>query len=260
MSVGFNVDSKAFFAQLSDREKRQLPQALKETVYKVTLDRQRRLKQHVGSVLTIRSGRTAFLNAIRFEDADRPTKDRPTATLRVYNGPVETSGPGGKADAFRRFGAILTRQDAGEVQTSDALYRQSGNKGFTTGGFIIPAPGRRGPKGAMKRDLYPINTGLTPYAKIEGGKYFTSQYKGGKYKRKAGFKPDTRFYFVKENVGIFLREQIEKKSKYSAVWFFRRRINIPRRVKLKETFLEGLPAQIEQTFAVEFGRAMSTAR
>lgn len=220
-------------------------------------ERQAALQQHITTNLTIRqtSARTQFRRAVRFGREDRADRRRGqrAATLRVLGATTAAT-----TDLFRRFGAMILRQDDGGPATSSRLYRAQNNQ-FTVGGFIIPAPGLRTAARGVPRSLYPTALGLSTRSAIAGGDEFARQYKGGAKKR-GGFRKGTRFFFVKEGVGIFQRQQLGKESEYDAVWFFRTRITLPKRLDLAGTFQQGLAEQLRANYVGFFAFAMRTAK
>lgn len=220
-------------------------------------ERQVALQQHITSNLTIRQAgaRTQFRRAVRFGREDRADRRRGqrAATLRVLGATTAAT-----TDLFRRFGSMILRQDDGGVSTSSALYRAQNNQ-FTVGGFAIPAPGLRTASKGVPRSLYPAAIGLTARSAISGGDEFARQYKGGQKKR-GGFRKGTRYFFVKEGVGIFQRQQLGKQSEYDAVWFFRTRITLPKRLDLAGTFQQGLAEQLRANYAGFYAFAQRTAR
>jgi hypothetical protein len=220
-------------------------------------ERQQLIQDHISTNLTIRqaSARTQFRRAVRFAREDRADTRRgqPNATLRIIGG-----GVAARTDLFKRFGALILRQDDGGSASSSALYRTQRNE-LAVGGFTIPAPGLRSATKGVARSLYPAAIGLTTRRAIAGGNEFANQYKGGAKKR-GGFRKNTRFYFVKENVGIFVRQQLGKRSEYDAVWFFRTRITLPKRLDLAGTFNRGLEEQLRANYVGFYDFAMRTAR
>ncbi len=263
-------------AMTADIEK-QLRYATELTLNRTAVARQKLLRNHITSKLTIRKGENLFREVVLFQNADRAdrTKDRFTATLRIIGSPSAKA----ERDKYRRIGAVVLRQDTGGPQTSSAVYRTTGNK-LRSEGFVLPAQGLRGPRKAMPLGLYPHNIGVSLYRKPDGGTFFAKSNKGGRYKRgakKGQFKKGTRFYFVKPGVGIFAREPLlgdvtgqrgrgfsrgsaDQRSQYDAVWFFKRRINLPRRLRLDATFFEGLERDVQQRFQREFANALRTTR
>jgi hypothetical protein len=221
-------------------------------------ERQVALQQHITSNLTIRQAgaRTQFRRAVRFGREDRADRRRGqrAATLRVLGATTAAT-----TDLFRRFGSMILRQDDGGVSTSRALYRTQNNQ-FTPGGFIIPAPGLRTSTRGVPLSLYPAAIGLSSRSlKYEDSDDLARQYKGGKKKR-GGFRKGTRYFFVKEGVGIFQRQQLGKQSEYDAVWFFRTRITLPKRLDLAGTFQQGLAEQLRANYAGFYAFAQRTAR
>ena len=220
-------------------------------------ERQVAMQEHISTHLTIRqqSARTQFRRAVRFAREDRADSRRgqPSATLRIIGGSMTAL-----TDLFKRFGAMILRQDEGGPAQSSALYRTQNNQ-LTVGGFILPAPGLRGASKPVPRRLYPAAIGLSTRRAIAGGNEFATQYKGGAKKR-GGFRKGTKYYFVKENVGIFVRQQVGKESEYDAVWFFRTRITLPKRLDLAGTFQTGLEEQLRANYVGFFDFAMRTAK
>ncbi|GAB1344784.1 hypothetical protein [Gemmatimonas sp.] len=239
--------------------------------------KQAQLRAHVTSRLTIRNGkaRQLFADVIRFGASDRADVKRQQLSGRivVLGGQTEA-----RTNLFRRFGQMVIRHEQGGTVSSNALYRAQNNQ-LTVGGFAIPAPGLRSATKAMPRALYPKNVGLSTRQAISGGTEFARQYKGGKKKR-GGFKKDTRYYFVKEGVGIFVREQrrvakgprkgismasasrgfMDKSSEYDAVWFFRPRIRLPRTLKIEETYIGGLEERFRVNYETALADALRSAR
>ena len=260
--IRVDFDTSALVASLNDFQKRQIPYALSLAFNETQKSRQAKLRTHITSNLAIRSSgnRKLFGDAVRFLTADKANKKvvPMSATLRIFGGSVDSRSP-----VNQRLGGMILRQNEGGPRTSSALYRaSSGSKQrFVTGGFVIPAPGLRGATKAMPKKLYPYALGLTPQLAIAGGDQFNMQYKGGRKKKGAGFKKNTRFYFVKPDEGIFVREQRGgKESEYDAIWFFRRRISLPRRLRLEEVYRDGLPQELDRNFNAAFEKAMRTAR
>lgn len=64
---------------------------------------------------------------------------------------------------------------------------------------------------------------------------------------------------MKPGVGIFRRQLLGTRSEYDSVWFFRKRIQLRNRLKLEETWSEGIDAELQPTFTAEFTNAMRTA-
>ena len=249
-------DTRALLKDLTNQQK-QHTFAFDLAKNRTLEERQRMLQDHIEQRLTIRvrQARRFFRQAVRFGREDRADTRRgqPTATLRIIGGSVAAT-----TAVFRRFGALILRHDDGGPATSSALYRAQNNT-FTVGGFVIPAPGLRGPSKAVPQALYPKALGLSTRSAISGGDEFARQYKGGAKKR-GGFKKRTRYYFVKEGVGIFVRTQVGKESEYDAVWFFRTQITLPKRLDLAGTFAAGLEEQLRANYVGFFAFAMRTAK
>ncbi len=253
--------------------------ALAVAINKTLEQKQAQLRAHVASRLSIRNGQAkkTFGDVFRFGTAQRADAKRLPLSGRID---VVGGSVGATASLFRRIGAIVIRQEEGGTFTSNALYRTQRNE-FAPQGFTIPAPGLRTSTRQMPKSLYPSSLGLSGAAlrrrDLTG---LGSQYKGGR-KKKGGFKKGTKYYFVKPGVGIFMREPkaqasagsskairmftasrgtMDKGSEYDSVWFFRRRINLPRRLRIAETFSNGLEARLAQNYAVAFADAIRTAR
>ena len=219
--------------------------------------KQAQLRSHVTSRLTIRNAkaRQIFADAIQFGRNQRADLKRQPLSGQII---IAGGNQQARTSLFRRFGQMLIRQAEGGPATSNTLYRTQANQ-LTLGGFAIPAPGLRGPNKAVPRNLYPSSIGLTTRRAIAGGNEFATQYKGGKKKR-GGFRKATKYYFVKENVGIFVREQIGKESEYDAVWFFRRQIQLPRRLRIEETYTGGLEERFRVNYETALADALRSAR
>jgi hypothetical protein len=249
-------DSRAIEKDLSNYAKQQTF-ALQLALNRTQEERQVAVQDHVTTNLTIRANNTRnqFRRAVRFAREDRAdrNKGKLDATLRIIGGNTSAT-----TELFRRLGGMILRQDQGGTQTSTQLYRTQRNE-LTPGGFVLPAPGLRTATKGVPRKRYPVNIGLTTRRAIEGGNEFATQYKGGKKKR-GGFKKGTQFYFVKENVGIFVRQQVGKASEYDAVWFFRTRINLPKRLDLDGTFQRGLSEQLLANYEGFLAFALRTAK
>lgn len=249
-------DERGLLKDLSNQQK-QHEFAMQLALNRTQEERQIGLQQHVTTNLTIRAANTLqqFKRAVRFGREDRADRKagRMTATLRIIGGDVKAT-----TDLFQRLGAMILRQDDGGTSSSSQLYRTQNNQ-FTVGGFVIPAPGLRTPTRGVNRKLYPAAIGLTTRQAIAGGNEFASRYKGGKKKR-TGFRKNTKYYFVVENVGIFVREQVGKESEYDAVWFFRQRITLPKRLDLTGTHQNGLEAQLRANYLGFFDFAMRTSK
>lgn len=236
---------------------RQAVFALAVAINKTLEQKQAQLRAHVNSKLTVRNSkaRQIFGDVFRFGREQRADVKRLplSGKIEVLGGSV-----GAQASLFKRAGAIVIRHEEGGSSSSSMMYRNQRGQ-LSVEGFTIPAPGLRTASSGVPRSLYPAAIGLTTRRAIAGGTEFARQYKGGAKKR-GGFKKGTKFYFVKENVGIFVREQVGKQSEYDALWFFRRRINLPRRLRIAETFSNGLEARLAQNYAVAFANAIRTAR
>lgn len=251
-------DSRGVLRELSNQQK-QHEFALQLALNRTQEERQLALQNHVTSQLTIRQAgtRQQFRRAVRFGREDRADRNarRFQATVRIIGGDTKAT-----TDLFRRLGALILRQDDGGPATSSALYRAQNNQ-FTVGGFIIPAPGLRTPTRGVSRALYPSAIGLsTRSTKYEDADDAARQYKGGRKKRGRGFRKGTKYYFVKEGVGIFVRQQVGKESEYDAIWFFRTRINLPKRLDLAGVAQDGLAEQLRANYAGFFDFAMRTAK
>lgn len=240
-----------------DNERKQMPFAWALALNRTQEERQRAMRDHVDSTLTIRNARARafFAQAIRFAREDRADvrQNRLSATIRILG--RDTAA---QTDVFRRFGGMLLRHDDGGSASSSALYRSQRNE-FVVGGFAIPAPGLRGPNKQVPQRLYPKALGLSTRSAISGGDEFALQYKGGKKKR-GGFRKGTRYYFVKEGVGIFVRQQIGVESEYDAVWFFRTKITIPKRLDFDGVHQAGLAEQLRANYVGFYNFALRTAR
>lgn len=256
ITIQFNTDQ--VISTLTDVQKKHVPFAVQLTLNRTAEDRQRRMQDRISTQLTIRSGSTKeqFRRVVRFARQDRADRKagQTAATLRILGSDTAATAP-----LFQRLGALVLRHEEGGSRTSSALYRTPANT-FTPGGFIIPAPGLRSANKAMPRKLYPSAIGLSTRQAIAGGTAFASTYKGGKKKRGKGFKKGTKFYFVKPGVGIFVREQVGARSEYDAVWFFTPRITLPKRLRLEETFVDGLAEQLHTNFNGLLLYALRTAK
>lgn len=251
---------------LTDVQRRQLPFATQLTLNRTQEERQRVLQDHITTDLTIRGGGTKanFRKVVRFAREDRADRaaGQQSATLRILGGDVKATAP-----VIQRLASIVLRQDEGGPRTSSQLYRAGGaltaatqsRSRLVVGGFALPAPGLRTKAKGVSRKLYPVSIGLVPQRAIAGGEQFNSSYKGGR-KKKGGFRKGTKYYFVKEGVGIFVREQVGKNSEYDAVWFFRQRITLPRRLRLAERFNDGLAEQLQTNFQGFLTFALRTAK
>lgn len=255
LTIAFNTD--AVVKDLTTVQQKQIPFAMQLTLNRTQEERQKLLQDRITSQLTIRvpSTRAGFRKVIQFGRADRADRKagKTSATLRVLGGNAKAEAP-----LLQRLSTMVLRQDEGGSRTSSELYRTTANT-FTPGGFIIPAPGLRGPSKPMARKLYPSNLGLTARQAISGGTEFAKSYKGGKKKR-GGFKKNTAFYFVKPGVGIFVRQQLGARSEYDAVWFFRQRVTLPKRLRLEETFADGLSERLQANFNGFLLYALRTAK
>lgn len=255
LNIDFNTG--AVVATLTDVQRRQIPFALQLTLNRTAEARQRRLQDHITSDLTIRNASTKanFRKVVRFAREDRADKNvgKQVATLRILGGDTKATAP-----LLQRLGGIVLRQDEGGARSSSQLYR-SGNR-FVAGGFALPAPGLRSATKGVARKLYPYALGLTTQANISGGDQFNSAYKGGKKKRGKGFKKGTKYHFVKEGVGIFVREQVGSRSEYDSVWFFRQRVTLPDRLRIEENFTDGLAQELNDNFGGFLQFALRTAK
>lgn len=256
INIAYNIDQVV--AELSAFQRKQVPFALQLSINRTLESRQLLLQDHVDDNLTIRgNARSKFRGAIRFAREDRADKkaDKLTGQLRILG--VDTSAT---APVYQQIGALILRQDQGGTRTSDQLYRGPHDQELILGGFAIPAPGLRTAAKGVPRKLYPVNLGLTTRTAIAGGNEFSSNYKGGRTKSGKRFKKNTKFYFVKKDVGIFVRQQIGAESEYDAVWFFRRQINLPNRLHLAETFERGLDDELAVNFNGFLQFAIRTAK
>lgn len=220
--------------------------------------RQKVMRAHTKTALTVRQGaaRKLMRDAIQIGDADWADEkvDRFVGRIRIIGGDTAAN-----TDVMKRIGAILLRQDQGGEQTSSRLYRSQRNA-FVVGGFPIPAPGLRTASRGVPRSLYPDAIGLgTRSTRYEDSDDAARQYKGGKKKR-GGFKKRTRYYFVKEGVGIFVRQQVGKDSEYDAVWFFKTRIHLPKRLNFERQFMDGLDTEFQARLAAAVTFALRTAK
>lgn len=238
--------------------------AMELAINRTQEERQRAMQDRAERVLTIRqpSTRRLMRRAIRYGREDRADRKagRLQGVIRIVGGSVAPT-----TDVIGRMGGILLRHDDGGAQTSSALYRTQDSQ-FTVGGFVIPAPGLRTESKGVPRNLYPAAIGLSARSlKYEESDDPQRQYKGGRKKptkkgKVRGFKKGTRFYFVKEGVGIFVREQLGKRSEYDAVWFFRRSITLEPRLQLVSTYEDGLEAQFQANYVGFLDFALRTAK
>lgn len=254
--IKIELPIKKFDKALTNYEKQSnfaMARAVNRTMEQRQLDEQ----EHIARTLKIRNGtaRSYFRRVVQFGRADRADhKVQPIAAqLRIIGG-TEAA----RTDVFKRFGALVLRHADGGARTSDQLYRNQRNE-LSPEGFAIPAPGLRTATRGVPRNLYPAAIGLTSRRAIEGGFHFANQYKGGKKKR-GGFRKGTKYYFVKEGVGIFVREQLGKHSEYDALWFFRRRITLKPELKLDSVFQGGLSDHLARNYAVMLADALRTAK
>ena len=251
-------DDKKLLRELTNQQ-RQHQIAMQLALNRTQEERQRDVQEHIDTTLTIRSAsaRALFKRVVRFARDDRADRNanRMTATIRIIGGDTKAT-----TDVFRRFGAMVLRQDDGGTATSSALYRTQ-RRTFSAEGFILPAPGLRTATRGVSRRLYPAAIGLSARSiRREDSDDPARQYKGGAKKRGRGFRKGTKYYFVKEGVGIFVREQIGKHSEYDAVWFFRRQINLPKRLNLAGVAQDGIEAQLRANYLGFYDFAMRTAR
>jgi hypothetical protein len=259
--IAIEFNTAQVVSTLTDVQKRQIPFATQLTLNRTQESRQQRLQTHITTDLTIRNASTKeqFRKVVRFAREDRADRKaaRLEARLRILGGDTKATAP-----IYQRLGGMVLRQDEGGPRTSSALYRAGSADAsrFVTGGFAMPAPGLRTSTKAIQRKLYPYALGLTPQLKIAGGDQFNTQYKGGRKKKGKGFRKGTKFFFVKEGVGIFVREQVGKNSEYDAVWFFRQRINLPKRLRLDATYQDGLGQELNENFAGFLSFALRTAK
>lgn len=252
------MDTRAAEKDLTNTQK-QLLFAMELALNRTQEDKQRVMGGHVVTTLTVRNGvaRREFPKVIRFARDDRADrkKGRMTASLRVLGKDTKATAP-----LYERFAAIVLRHDDGGDQTSSRLYRAQ-NKQFTVGGFAIPAPGLRTASRGVSQALYPDNLGLGARSlRYEDSDDPARQYKGGKKKRGKGFRKGTRYYFVKEGVGIFVRQQVGDQSEYDAVWFFDQRINLPKRIRLEATHQRGLAEDLQANYQGFLAFALRTAK
>jgi hypothetical protein len=272
VSIEFDVDNTRRF--LDEAARKQIPFALASALNKVAKARQLLMQQHILTKLTIRNAgaKTVFGKVVQFRREDVADKKGPfVATIRILGGNLKA-----EAKVLQRISSIVLRQEEKRPGVSQALYRSG--KRFIVGGFVIPAPGLRSETKAMPRALYPVNIGLTPRGKIEGGTTFNTQYKGGRKKR-GGFRKNTRFYFAVEGKGIFVREQLSATktlqgvtptggrytrtvgvSQYDSVWFFKKTVKASRRLDIDKTFTDGLDQQLGTVFDQQLVTALRTAK
>lgn len=252
--------------------------AMARAINQTLEQKQAQMRAHVASRLTIRNqkARKFFSDAIRFGRAERAdVKQQPIAGRIVVLGGNQAA----RTAVFRRFGQMLLRQEEGGVARSNAVYLTQ-RRAFVPQGFKIPAPGLRTASKAMPKQFYPDAIGLSDAPlRRQDLNGFGFQYKGGRKKRR-GFKKNTRYFFVKEGVGIFVRHQggalnatggpmrmssasrgyADKRSEYDAIWFFRRQIRLPRRLQLEETFTSGLAERLRFNYERQLSEALRTAR
>ncbi|BAH39281.1 MAG TPA: hypothetical protein DGD08_10305 [Gemmatimonas aurantiaca] len=256
--ISIHLDVKRAVKDIDNVLKQQL-YATEKAINETQFRRRERMQHRVTSTLNIRqaAARRDLPKAVRYDREDRASRkaNRFTGQIRIVGGSVRP-----ETELYKRYGGIILRHDEGGQFSSNALYRTQ-NRQFTAGGFVIPAPGLRSAARGMPRSLYPAQIGLSSRSiKYEDSDDPQRQYKGGKKKRGRGFRKNTRFYFVKENVGIFVRTQVGKESEYDAVWFFRRQINIRGRLELEKTYQYGLAQEYRNRYGTEFEKAMRSAK
>ncbi len=258
-----SVDVRAVLRDVTNFEKQHVF-AMELAINRTQEERQVTMQDRAQRVLTIRqpSTRRLLRRAIRYAREDRADRKagRLFGTIRIIGGSVAPT-----TDVMGRMGGILLRHEDGGTQSSNALYRTQDAQ-FTMGGFVIPAPGLRTESKGVPRNLYPAAIGLSARSlKYEDSDDPQRQYKGGRMRptkkgKVRGFKKGTRFYFVKEGVGIFVREQLGKSSEYDAVWFFRRTVRLEPSLQLASTYETGLEAHFQANLAGFLDFALRTAK
>lgn len=203
------------------------PQAIRIATTQIGEHAQRQMRSQMASRFSFRGTLAGFQKAVVFQAPRETSRRKIQGVLKVG------SDQGGtKATATRNLGVILARhEEAGTRTESSQVFFNGQGKAMTGLGFFIPAPGLRSTSQNPSRRMYPSNIGAA--MRLDAGGKFTlaSGTKKGSKKKGTG----ESFFATRE--GIFRRRHtgFGGRVDVEAVWWFRRTIRTPARLRLWET-------------------------
>lgn len=205
------------------------PHALRIATTNLGEHAQRTMRATIGQRFQFRGTISGFQKAVVFQ-APRASGRKVQAMLKVG------SDQGGtKATATRNLGVILARHEEAESRTeSGQVFFNGQGKAMTGLGFFIPAPGLRTSSANPPRRLYPSAIGAAMRLDAGGKLSLASGTKKGSKKKGNG-----ESFFATRN-GIFRRRHtgFGWRVEVNAIWWFRRSIRTPARLRLWDTAQE----------------------
>jgi hypothetical protein len=214
------------------------PHALRIATTNLGEHAQRTMRAQIGNRFQFRGTLAGFQRAVVFQ-APRAAGRKVSAILKVG------SDQGGtKATGTRNLGVILARhEEAGSRTESGQTFFDGQGRQMSGLGFFIPAPGLRTASQNVPRKLYPRNIGAAMRQGVDGGYTLAKGTKKGSKKKGNG-----ESFFATRN-GIFRRRHtgFGGRVEVEAVWWFRKGIRTPARLRLWETAEE-----VFERFAVAY--------
>jgi hypothetical protein len=204
------------------------PHAIRIATTELGEHAQRTMRAQIGNRFQFRGTSAGFQRAIVFQKP-RTSGKKVQAVLKVG------SDQGGtKATATRNLGVILARHEEAESRTeSGQVFFDARGKAMTGLGFFLPAKGLRTSSANPPRKMYPANIGAAMRLDAGGKLTLAGGTKKGSKKRGTG-----ESYFATRD-GIFRRKHTRfGRADAEAIWWFRRSIRTPARLRLWDTASE----------------------
>lgn len=218
-----DAEVKAALQQLG----KDAPHAVRIATTQIGEHAQRQMRGQMGQRFSFRGTLSQFQKAVVFQ------APRESATRKIQGVLKVGSDTGGtKATATRNLGRILARHEEADQRTeSGQVFFNGQGKAMTGLGFFIPAPGLRTPSQNPPRRMYPANIGAAMRLDAGGKLVLASGTKKGSKKKGTGesFFATRHGIFRRRHTGFGGRVDVE------AVWWFRRSIRTPARLRLWDT-------------------------
>ena len=209
------------------------PHALRIATTNLGERAQRTMRAQIGDRFSFRGTQAGFQRAIIFQ-APRASGRKVNAVLKVGSDQGGTKGT-----ATRNLGVILARHEEAETRTeSGQVFFNGQGKAMTGLGFFLPAKGLRTSSTNPPRKYYPANIGAAMRLDASNKFILANGTKKGSKRKGTG-----ESFFATRN-GIFRRRHTGFTSAFGgkvqveAIWWFRRSIRTPARLRLWETAFE----------------------
>lgn len=227
MNISLKVESVAEVQKaLAGIGKTQSKKAVRLWANWCGLEMQGEMRRQIPQRFNFRGTAEGFKQAIVFSRAQTKGDRELSAHLTV-------GGPGTFSKSrTQKLGMILARHESGEtrVETNQTFYNGRG-QAMTGLGFFLPAKGLRTATQNPPRQMYPVNIGAALRLTPESTPILAKGTKKGSKAKGTG----VSFFATRQ--GIFRRKHTRfgGRVEVEAIWWFRRTIRTPARLKLWET-------------------------